>query len=183
MNRKDYIERILNLLIVVAAVGCAIAWAGYFTSTPSAPGPQYAVGESVTDVPELAHLAGKPTLVLYVNSACPICTESMAFYEKLIEARHAHESELQIVAASRESLDSLKRYLAEHGLPNMEAVQIADRSPFKVTLTPTLLLLDGRSDISQVWLGRLGQEREAEVLAVVTQTPSATSAVDAIRSN
>jgi hypothetical protein len=125
------------------------------------------VGDTLSNVPEIAALNNPRILLVFVNSKCHVCTESLPFYRRLAETHRRHQPPIMLVAVSRETLDELRNYLSTQNVPLDTLVAIPERSPFKQTVTPTLLLLDQHKQVRRVWLGKLSSTGESEVLSEV----------------
>ncbi len=63
--------------------------------------PRYAIGDRLDNVSEFDELVSQPTLILFVNSECRFCTESMPFYRRLLADRRPGGSDLSVVAVAR----------------------------------------------------------------------------------
>jgi hypothetical protein len=170
-NLAHRLEVAANLAIVVMAGVAVATWAWYLRRPEPPPGggpaPQYAVGEVVAPVPELSGAAARPILLVVMASTCHFCTDSMGFYRELVELKQNRWPALDVVAASRENMLVLTRYLQQHELKVDRAVHIPHDSGFKVTLTPTLMLLDAAGRVLQIWVGRLSKDNERAAIAVV----------------
>jgi hypothetical protein len=169
----ERLERVANMAIIVAAVCCACAWTWYATQTrvTAAPSVRYSAGDSLADVRELDGSAGRPTLLFLVSSTCRFCNESMPFYRTLL----ADEATAgwRIVFASREHLEDLRDYLAQHELPlqKMSLVRLGRTSAFKANATPSLFLLDGNRRIVHSTTGRLNTTEQAALRAALSDRP------------
>lgn len=170
-NLARRLEVAANLAIVVMAGVAMVTWVWYLRRPEpparGAPAPQYAVGEVVAPVPELSGAAGRPKLLVVMASTCHFCTDSMGFYRELVELKRDRWPTLDVVAASREQPVVLGSYLQEHSLKVDRAVHIPHDSGFKVTLTPTLMLLDAGGRVLQIWVGKLSKDGERAAIAAV----------------
>ncbi len=169
---RSTVERATNGAILVAALVCAAAWIryGFMASAGSMPGsgvPQYSRGDSLATVPEITALESRPTLLLFLYSGCNVCTESLGFYRQAIDRARSRGARVKVVAASRESYEAFTNYLATNRVRPDRAIYIDDDSPFKLTRTPTILLLDENRRVKEVWLGRLVPASQAEVMRAI----------------
>lgn len=102
------------------------------------------------------------TLVLALSTTCHFCSESAAFYKKLVPEAISHG--VPIVAVLPQPTADGRSYLDGLGLHVRDVLQ----SPLvavDVAGTPTILVVDGRGRISKAWVGKLAPEREDQVLA------------------
>jgi len=120
------------------------------------------IGKKIS-LPDMDWTKSSRNLVLFIQSACHFCTDSAPFYKQLVNKQH-NQSNLQIVAASSEPIQTSKAYLDSLGVSINEVRQVDLRS-IGVAGTPTLLQVDNSGVITDVWLGQLDSKREAEVLA------------------
>ncbi len=165
------LEVAANFAIILMAIVAAVLWVRYVRRPDApaggAPAPQYAVGDIVAPLPELSGAAAKPRLLMVVASTCHFCTDSMTFYRELVELKHQRWPTLELVAVSRERPAVLKSYLEKHSLKVDTAVYIPQDSGFKVTLTPTLILLDAPGRVLKIWVGKLSKDGERGAIAAV----------------
>lgn len=162
-NTTRKMETLVNVAIVLAAVAlCAVPARQYlFTNTAgSARGPE--VGSRL----ELAGVdlsAQERALVLVLQKGCRFCTESGPFYQRLAREASARGGRVKLFAVLPDDAEEGRRYLRELGVP-VERVTQARLNSLQVSGTPTLIMLE-RGAISNVWVGALPPEREAEVLS------------------
>ena len=159
------LETITNIAILVALGVVLSGWLG-FTLFSDGP-PRYRVGDSLLDVQEVAALNPSPTLILYVNSTCQFCTQSVPFYSRIADEFVREGSGIRIVAMARQPLGELQAYLTDHGLDGATAVEIGADTNFVPTATPTLVLMDSKRRVEGEWLGMLDADGEEQVLAAI----------------
>ena len=104
----------------------------------------------------------KKTLVLYVSTNCRFCNESSPFYQRLVE-KYADGKNLKLVAVLPQTVDEAKEHLKSLGV-NINDVYNAQLRSIGVTATPTLLLVDESGIVSEMWRGKLSNDKETEVL-------------------
>ncbi len=166
-------ERVLNLSIIAAALACVGIWGYYFYRTSQPRGGTYQVGDSLAPVPEVNEILreAEQSMLLYVNSQCGVCKDSLPFYRRLL-AEKQPTSGISVVGVSRETYDQLRDYLKTGDVAVDKLVTIAEASPFRQTLTPAIMLVGKTGEIEKMWLGRLSPEQETEVLALFQVDPS-----------
>jgi peroxiredoxin len=102
------------------------------------------------------YLVGKPTLVVFWASWCPVCQVELPKLHTLFEA--ARGRGLQVLAIGfADELDKIRRYVQSHGeifdFPVLYDRGDAVAKRFGVVGTPTIYLIDGRGNIEYVtWL-------------------------------
>ena len=174
MNVSKKIELIANVaIIVVACLLATVLVKNYLLTSPSQQnGPS--VSEStqpkqvtINMIGELANANIKfpvegQTLILAISSNCHFCTDSAAFYKKLVQLRGA----TRVIVVTPQSIDDARKYLDRLGVAVDEVRQLPlDR--IGVERTPTLLLVDGSGIVRQTWVGKLTPEREQAVLGAL----------------
>jgi hypothetical protein len=167
-----HLERAANLAVIVAAIVCLASWLWFLVGRSGAApvaSERYQVGESLADVPELGAIRDGETLVVFVNSLCQICAESMPFYRALVQrnAARAAERRSHIAFVSLEPIEILRAYAVANGLDDQDLISLPAGTAFKMTMVPTILLLDSSRVVKRVWTGRLSRFGEDEVLTVV----------------
>jgi len=103
----------------------------------------------------------KKTLMLYISTKCHFCTESAPFYQRLVKEHSSKD--VNFMAVLPQSVDEGKVYLKGLGA-NIENVYNAQLNSIGVTATPTLLLVDENGVVSDMWRGKLSDDREKEVI-------------------
>jgi hypothetical protein len=163
LNTTRKMETLVNVaIILVALMVCAVLAKQYLLkgSAGSARGPS--VGSKV----ELAGVdltKEDKTLLLVLQKGCHFCKESGPFYQRLAREAVERGSRVKLLAVLPQDVDEGRRYLSDLGVP-VERVAQASPGSLDVTGTPTLIMLD-RGTVSDVWVGVLPPEREAEVLS------------------
>lgn len=156
-----------NLAIVLAAFACVASWGFHAfrhrATTATTLPPSYEVGDTLVNVVELEPYAGSPILVIFMNSECRFCAESVPFYQRIVESRDT-SGDVSVIIASREQPDSLRSYLVAQGLGEADSLTIPEGSAFKQYSVPMLLLLNSERTIVRIWRGQLSSEAQVEVL-------------------
>ncbi len=154
-----YLDTAASVAMLVASL--AVIW-----SVAIAPGnarpisrvQDYTIGEMWAAGPGLDLALAPMTLVMYLNTRCKYCDESMPFYRSLGQ----QAPQIRLVAVGMESTEELERYVLEHGFRPAQVLSIRPGTT-RLRGTPTLLLIDASARITGVWLGKLDPQRELEV--------------------
>lgn len=104
----------------------------------------------------------KKTLVLYLSTTCRYCNESSPFYKRLVE-KYSDDKNVKLIAVLPQSVDVAKEHLKSLGV-NINDVYNSQLTSIGVSATPTLLLVNESGVVSDMWRGKLTDERETEVL-------------------
>lgn len=163
-NTKRKAETLVNIAIVLVAVALCAVLAKQYLFAGSAAGDMH--GPEVGSKLEVAgqDLSGEDkTLLLVLQKGCHFCTESGPFYQRLAREATARGGRVKLLAVLPQDADEGRKYVDGLGVP-IERVAQSSLRKLDVTGTPTLIMLD-RGKVSDVWVGALTPEREAEVLA------------------
>lgn len=163
------IEISANVAIIVVAVLLAVVLVKRHLLTspqaePAAPRPRTVATAPGTKLP----LAGVNwaengrTLLLALSSRCHFCTESADFYKRLAEARAGRE-DIRLVAVLPQDLGEGRAYMDKLGV-KVDEVRQAPLDSVGAAGTPTLIMVDGEGAATELWVGKLPPDREAEVL-------------------
>jgi hypothetical protein len=101
-------------------------------------------------------------LVLALSTQCHFCSESAAFYRKLLPA--ARSKQIRSVAVLPQPIEESRPYLETLGVEVQELKQLP-LSSIGVGATPTILLIDSKGVVLKTWEGKLPGTSEADVLA------------------
>jgi len=146
---------------VVAVAVCAVLIKQYLLTGSQARSHGPVVGSKV----ELASIdlsKEDKTLLLVLQKGCHFCTDSGPFYQRLAREAAARGGRVKLLAVVPHDAEEGRKYLGELGV-TVERVAQSSLRKLDVTGTPTLILLD-RGKVSDVWVGALTPDREAEVL-------------------
>lgn len=162
---KPKLETLANIAILLL---CVIAIAtlirkNFFTPTlPSAPPPTVRQGEVVEVLQPFIPPQGEKTLFLVLAPDCRFCSESMGFYSRLGKNRAAGVNVI-VAVDSEDELEAERFQLLTSGVEFDELVPI-DHRLLPVPGTPSLLLVNRRSEVLDIWIGKLDEQTEAEIL-------------------
>lgn len=163
------IELVANICIILAAVMLAVVISQKYIFNSSATPDQSArvqpaVGAKI-NLPGIDWSSQPKTLVMALQKGCHFCSESAPFYKRLSESVRNKGVKLVVVlpTVSEESA----AYLDELGLSGVEVKEMSLKD-LQVGGTPTLILLDGKGEVTRYWVGKLPSEKETEVLEQLT---------------
>lgn len=157
------IELLANVCIIAVAVllGFVLIKRFVFPATPTDPGEDIKVGTRVS-LPDINWSQSEHNLVLVLQKGCHFCTESGPFYQHLTRETTAL-AKVRLIAALPQDVREASQYLRDLGVAVNEIRQVPPAS-LGVRGTPTLLLVDNKGLITDVWVGKLPPDKEAEVL-------------------
>lgn len=158
------VELVANVAIIVVAIAvCVAVYKNYFRKNQSNPtgNNQIRIGIKVS-LPDVDWGKSHQTLVLALSTQCHFCSESAAFYQHLIQAKTGSEA-FEVIAVLPQPESQGRQYLRELGV-NIEQVKQIELQTLGVQGTPTLLLVNKNGEVIDVWVGKLPQAKEVEVL-------------------
>ena len=162
-NKTRKLDTLVNVAIILVAVAiCAVLTKQYLLTDARGRSHGPEVGSKI----ELAgvDLASEDrTLLLVLQKGCHFCTESGPFYQRLAREAASRGNRVKLLAVLPQDEDEGRKYLSDLGVP-VERVKQSSLGKLDVTGTPTLIMLD-RGKVSDVWVGKLPGESEAEVLS------------------
>ncbi len=165
--RVPTLDSLANVAVILAAVIVAWVWVKSATATRPVGGVDarqlYSSGEIIGTDTGLTFDAPL-TAVLFVHSQCQFCTRSMPFYTRVLTERNRIGSRTRVIAVAKEPQRSLEGYLQSHSLKPDGIVALDAASPFRLQLTPTLLIVERGGRIREIWTGQLTPEQETVAL-------------------
>jgi hypothetical protein len=180
-NLSKKIEVAANLAIILVALVVAVVLVKrYFFTKPVQPQPAVsflagqqppppqmpakpAAGATVS-LPDVDWTTSKQTLVLALSKGCHFCTESAPFYQKLLRETAARKAVHFIAVFPRETPEEARAYLTELQLPITDIKQ-ASLDSIGIRGLPTLVLVNQQGIVEESWVGRLAEDKQAEVLS------------------
>lgn len=130
---------------------------------PPAP-PTYAVGEKIA-LAGVDFRAAEQTLLLVVRKGCRYCDESMPFYKQLgDDAAIAKRTRLVLAAPDDETVS--REELAKQAVRVDQVVKVS-AGQLKIRGTPTAILIDRSGAVRQVFIGRLDEAKQQELVGVL----------------
>jgi hypothetical protein len=170
MLKRVSADAAVNVLIVatccvVLVVTLQRARAANSSSPPFA---AFKAGERAEPIAGVHYDGARQTIVLYVKSTCPYCTNSMPFYGRL-RAVAETVAGTRMIAVSSESADQLARYLDAH---NLHVDQLIGGFTGHALGTPTVVLVDRAGVIRGSWFGQQRTDGESAILAALSPSGS-----------
>lgn len=163
MNKPTQrIEFLLNIAIIFVAIAiCVVLARHYFLTKPVSLTGQPAIGSKL-ELPGVDLSSGEKTLLLVLQKGCHFCTESGPFYQRLARET-SRDGRVRVVAVLPQDPGEGRQYLSDLGVPVSNVTQ-ASLDSLGVKGTPTLIMVS-HGTVSDVWVGKLPAEGEAEVLS------------------
>ncbi|MFZ1701561.1 MAG: hypothetical protein WBO10_06440 [Pyrinomonadaceae bacterium] len=156
-----------NVAIILVAVLLGYFLVSRYLTPPVAAPQQQAQGPVIQPgntipMPNVDWGKSDRNLLMVLSTSCHFCSESMPFYQKLLE-RNAQSKSLRVIAAMPQEVADATKYLSEHNVTVDEVIK-ANPGEAMVRGTPTLLLVNKDGVVMDTWIGKLPPEKENEVL-------------------
>jgi thioredoxin-related protein len=161
----DTAANIAIILVCIIAAGILIR-NNFFPPRPPGAAPEAAKGETLAELRGVVPAGSNKALVVAISPTCHFCNDSMPFYKRLMEQRNESNSPVKVIAAvpAAAAQAAEQQNLTEHGV-KPDALVNLDFKKIKVPGTPTLILVDNQGKVLDVWVGKLDESHEREVLA------------------
>ena len=161
---KNTAEIASNIAVVVVAVAVLSFAIAYFW-IPSEPKMIAGLekGQQFSPVPNLDYKGTEQTLLIALNTDCSYCQESVPLYRKVMDAYPRGNKSVRIVALFPNKIKEVADYLMANAL-SVDSVADVNLDAIRVPGTPTMILLNGRGEVQNFWLGRLGEPESAAFL-------------------
>jgi thiol-disulfide isomerase/thioredoxin len=174
MNKlSKRINLVANLVIILVLMLIGIVFAKNYLLFPRSrhPSRDYRVpaGKRVS-LPGIDWGQNGQTLLLVLQKGCPYCAVSAHFYQQLAQEQVAN-GRVQLVAVLPEKVPESKQYLSDLNVP-IDEVRQSELDALGVQGTPTLILVNGKGEVTESWAGKLPPEKETEVLRRIQEKNS-----------
>lgn len=132
----------------------------------SAGGPK--VGDHFPKLPGIAYDDAKATVALFLNTRCVACIQSLPDYRQLAnEMAKGHQGARIVGIFGRESREQIAEYQAlGFSLP---MIQVTDFGAYKVSGTPTIVVVDNQGKVKDLWVGRLTSQVTNNLLNLIKE--------------
>ena len=168
--KKNRLDTAANIAIILVCAIAAVVLVRREFFPPSAPPPPGAVakGERYDQLKAVLPAGAQKALVVAVSPTCHFCNDSLPFYKRLVDERNQKSSPVKFIAAvpnEKDKSEEAKKF-ADAGVQPDGVVPI-DFASIKVPGTPTLMLVDNNGKVLNVWIGKLNESVEKDVLEVL----------------
>jgi thiol-disulfide isomerase/thioredoxin len=162
---KLKVEAVANITVIIVAlvVGAVVLRGGMLSRHTE---PSVAAGDRLAAVPGIDWGQHRKTLVLALNTGCHYCQDSVPFYQKLAQAQPDY-SNLAIVAAFPNDAQEVGHFAAQEAV-GIRSVAAVPFDKWRVTGTPTLLLVDAHGRVERTWVGLLTSRQELDLMAMIS---------------
>jgi len=156
------IETAANVTIIIIATLIAVVFVQrYFFADHAQSVPQIAAGTKVS-LPNAEWAKNKQTLLLVLQKDCHFCSESAAFYQRLVRET-AESGNTHLIAVLPQKTDEGRNYLSDLGVAIDDVRQLSP-AMLGARGTPTLILVNNDGAVVNSWAGKLPADEESKVL-------------------
>jgi hypothetical protein len=164
---KDKIEVIANIVFItmVFVLGVVAIRSMVFSSKNSESEPQ--VGSQLPNLPGYEWKTHDLTLVLALQKNCQYCKNSMPFYRTLMELRQTNKISAHIISMFSDPLDEARAVMNTEKIA-VDVIGGIQWSNYKISGTPTIILVDEQGRVVKSWVGQLPKDVEKEVVRTLS---------------
>ncbi|HEV8578812.1 MAG TPA: hypothetical protein VGX68_06970 [Thermoanaerobaculia bacterium] len=170
---KSKFDTAANIAIIVVCAIAAVVLVRnqFFPPRPALPPgspPMVEKGERFDQLKGVVPAGADRFLLVAVSPGCHFCNDSMPFYKKLLDQRNEKSSPIKFVAAvpnEAAKAEESQKFATAGAQP--DSLVHLDFAAIKVPGTPTLMLVDNNGKVLDVWVGKLDERGEKEVLKVL----------------
>ena len=123
------------------------------------------VGKSLS-LPGMDWNAAPLNIVLQISATCHFCSESMPFYQRLAAACNRQGGKAKLVVSSQDAVRTMQDHLGQQHVVVDNVLQ-SRMDALGIIATPTILVVDSRGVVKRVFVGKLDESREREMLSIV----------------
>lgn len=167
MAERSKLDTFANIaIIIVCVIASVVLIRNFFLRQQGPPRPdEVKKGEQYEALASVVPAGADRALVLALSPGCGFCTQSMPFYKKLIDERNQKGSQVKVVAAvpAADAKEAEQKVLTDSGVQPDALVDLSFPD-VKLAGTPTILLVDNQGKVLDVWVGKLQESGEKQVL-------------------
>jgi hypothetical protein len=160
------LEKVTNVSAAIMCVSITILAAARILPASSkrtnAEANAYVRGERIAALPATTFDRDR-TLVLIVRSGCQHCTDSMAFYRRVVQVRNDTKAATRLMALTLDEPYLGEAYLHRHEVYVDKVEHLPLDIAKRVPGTPTVIALDRTGTIRGVWVGDLTASQQKEI--------------------
>jgi thiol-disulfide isomerase/thioredoxin len=171
LKGKSTLDTVANIaIILVCAIAAFILIRNHFFNPNQAGGPgqrppEIEAGEKYEALGKMVPAGAERALVVALSPTCHFCEESMPFYKRLVDERNQKASNVKVIAAvPREEVKAEEQQKLTAAGVNADGLVVLDFDSVKLRGTPTILLVDNKGEVHDVWVGKQPASGEEEIL-------------------
>lgn len=165
---RDRLIKTSDLLVNASIIVVAILLSVVLVKNYLLPGRGHSLTDESTispgtklSLPRVDWSKTEQTVVLVLSESCRYCTESAPFYRRLVASSAGTNP---VIAVFPQDVATGRNYLNGLGISVNEIKQVSPES-IGTRATPTIVLVNSRGVVEDVWVGKLPPQKEEAVLA------------------
>ncbi len=159
IGKKIEIAANIAIIAVAIMIGGVLVQKYVLSPKPQAL-PSVPLGAKLT-LPDVDWAKNNRTLVLALQTGCHFCTDSAPFYQRLVT--EASNRNIPLIAVLPQSVEEGRKYLSGLNVA-INDIKQSSLSSIGVQGTPTLLLVNGKGEVADAWIGKLPPDKESMAL-------------------
>ena len=165
---RGHLETVTNLATMATCLAIVFFLIQIRTSRqPTGAPTSLQKGEQITVLHDVRFSDSEHTLLMAVRKGCHFCEDSLPFYRRLSSATNrakSHSAQLAVVTSDDPA--PAREFLSTNALSvqAVESVSSAQMQALRILGTPTLILTDKKGVVQKVWVGKLSESAEREVV-------------------
>lgn len=170
---RKYVDSITTVLVIAVFLTVAGIYLHnrFFKKQVDPLGSTVAKESRIADALPIEYKTYSRTLILALDKDCVYCERSVGFYKRLLDLQVTNAGNTQFVAALSNDDWDAKQYLRKEGLERLPHLANIPLRQMKITVLPTLILIDRLGRVLQSWSGELDDERQGQVVEAISNRP------------
>ena len=167
---RKYVDSITTVLVVAIFLTVAgMYFHGKFFKKQVDPlGTTLAKELRIAEALPIEYKTHSRTLILALDKDCIYCERSAGFYKRLLDLQGTNAGNTQFVAVLKNDAWEAKQYLRKEGLERLPHLANIPLGQLKITVLPTLILVDRFGRVLESWSGELDEERQGQVVQAIS---------------
>lgn len=165
MKLAKRLELAANAAIIILAIVLSVILIQKYFFAPSVNlADEIKVGEKITWMDDQLR-SNKKTILVALQPGCLYCSESAPFYRQLRKLT-AFNEDFRLIAILSPQAPDKQGYLDKLNV-EFDAVKEVSFKDLKIQSTPTILIVDKDGIVESVWQGKLNQDDENQLMALL----------------
>ena len=161
--KTSTLERVSNVAVILVAVVVLFSVVRHEFFQPSPNNNSSLKGTSV-QMGDITTAPAKVNLVLGISTVCHFCEQNVPFYQQL--AALESPGKMAFFTVFPQSTTEATAFLNQKEI-HPSGVVSSPLSTYKITGTPTLMLVDASGKVKEAWVGALDATRQADVVKTI----------------
>lgn len=158
-----YLDRVANIAIILAVavfLGLVIRSEMAHPTKRIEASPHLLLGKVIT-LPGVRLSQQRQSIVIALSTQCHFCQESLPFYKHLAQTA---EGKLDVIAVLPQPLPAAESFVEQASIRTTHVLS-ANLGSLGIFATPTVLIVNGKGEIKNAWVGLLDDKSQQQVLS------------------